>query len=62
MTDEAIALLIFVGAAHFKAARWCVLTAAWIFGRHWILRHLGREGRVAFWRGTPYLLTLREVA
>lgn len=62
MSDEAKAMLIFVANAHFKAARWWVLAAAWVFGRHRIVRHLGREGRIAFWRGKPYLLTFREVA
>ena len=61
MSDEAVAMLILVANAHFAAARWWVLAAAWMFGRHRIVRHLGREGRVAFWRGTPYLLTFREV-
>lgn len=62
MNDEAKAMLILVANAHFKAARWWVLAAAWVFGRHRIVHHLGREARVAFWRGTPYLLTFREVA
>ena len=61
MNDEATATLIFVANGHFKAARWWTLAAAWMFGRHRIVRHLGREGRIAFWRGTPYLLTFREV-
>lgn len=61
MNDEAKATLIFVANGHFKAARWWVLAAAWVFGRHRIVRHLGREGRIAFWRDKPYLLTFREV-
>ncbi len=61
MNAEGTAMLIFVSNAHFKAARWWTLAAAWVFGRHRIVRHLGREGRIAFWRGTPYLLTFREV-
>ena len=62
MSDEAKAMLIFVANAHFKAARWWVLAAAWVFGRHRIVWYLGREGCIAFWRGKPYLLTFREVA
>ena len=61
MTDEAKGTLILVGNAHFKEARWWTLAAAWVFGKHRIVLHLGREGRVAFWRDTPYLLTFREV-
>lgn len=61
MNDEAAAMLILVANEHFKGARWWTLAAAWVFGRHRIVRHLGREGRVAFWRDTPYLLTFREV-
>ena len=61
MTTYDTAMLILVANAHFKGARWWTLAAAWAFGRHRIVTHLGREGRVAFWRGTPYLLTFREV-
>ena len=61
MNDEAAAMLILVANEHFKVAHWRTLAAAWVFGRHRIVRHLGREGRVAFWRDTPYLLTFREV-
>jgi len=61
MNDEAAAMLILVANEHFKVARWWTLAAAWVFGRHRIVRHLGRKGRVAFWRDTPYLLTFREV-
>lgn len=62
MNDRDAATLILVANAQFGRARWWTLAAAWLFGRHRIVRHLGREGRVAFWRGTPYLLTFREVA
>lgn len=61
MNDEDAATLILVANLHFKMAGWWTLAAAWIFGRHRIVRHLGREGRIAFWRDTPYLLTFREV-
>ena len=36
------------------------LALAWVFGRHRIIRHLGRAARISFWRGKPYLLTFRE--
>lgn len=62
MNHADAAMLIFVANEHFKLARWWTLAAAWVLGRHRIVRHLGREGRVAFWRGTPYLLTFREIA
>lgn len=59
-TDEAKAKLILLGQLHYQHARWWQLAAAWVFGRHQIVRHLGRIGRVSFWRGRPYLLSFRE--
>ncbi|MCL4065914.1 hypothetical protein M3484_04975 [Pseudomonas sp. GX19020] len=59
-SDEAKGALIFVANAQYKKARWWQLACAWVFGRHQIVRHLGREGRVSFWRGKPYLLSFRE--
>jgi len=60
--DHDLGMLILVAQAHYAHARWWVLAAAWALGRHRIVRHLGREGRVAFWRGKPYLLSFRELA
>lgn len=60
MNAAAAFTLIFVANFHYQTASWWVIAAAWLFGRHRIVRHLGRVGRVAFWRGTPYLLTFRE--
>lgn len=61
MSHAAATTLIFVANANFERARLRTLAAAWLFGRHRRVRHLGYEARVAFWRGTPYLLTFREV-
>lgn len=60
MDDRALGNLILLGQINYNQARWWTLAAAWIFGRHRILRHLGRVGRVSFWRGQPYLLSFRE--
>ena len=60
--DHDLGMLILAAQAHYSQARWWVLAAAWAFGKHRIVRHLGREGRIAFWRGAPYLLSFREIA
>lgn len=60
--DRHLGQLILTAQAHYSAARWWQLAGAWLFGRHRIVRHLGREGRIAFWRGEPYLLSFREIA
>lgn len=57
---EAKARLILTAQANVKQARWFTLAAAWVFGRHHTICHLGREARIAFWRDRPYLLTFRE--
>lgn len=58
--DAAIGALVLVGDHNFKKAHWFTLAAAWLFGRHQTFTHLDCRGRVAFWRGQPYLLTFRE--
>lgn len=60
--DIDLGMLILAAQAHYAQARWWKLAMVWAFGRHRIVRHLGREGRVAFWRGNPYLLSFREIA
>lgn len=60
--DQNLGTLIMLAQAYYNQATWWELTAAWLFGRHRIVRHLGWEGRVSFWRGNPYLLSFREVA
>lgn len=60
--DQTLGTLILLAQAHYNRARWWQLAAAWTLGRHRVVRHLGREGRIAFWRGVPYLLSFREVA
>lgn len=57
--DAATGALVLVGDANFKSANWLTLAAAWLFGRHQVFTHLNCRGRVAFWRGQPYLLTFR---
>lgn len=60
MNDRAIGNLILTAQLHYNAARPVTLALAWVFGRHRIIRHLGRAARISFWRGKPYLLTFRE--
>lgn len=60
MDDRAVGNLILLAQANCNRARWWTLAAVWILGRHRILRHLGRVGRIGFWRGRPYLLSFRE--
>lgn len=60
--DQNLGTLIMIAQAYYNQATWLELAAAWLFGRHRIVRHLGREGRISFWRGNPYLLSFREVA
>lgn len=59
-SDEAKGSLILVAQLHYQRAKWWHLAAAWMFGRHRIVRHLGRVARISFWRGTPYLLSFYE--
>lgn len=60
--DRDLGDLILIAQMHYHRANWQTLAAAWIFGRHRVVRHLGRVGRISFWRGRPYLLSFREVA
>lgn len=60
VSDEAKARLIMLAQLHYQKARWQQLAAAWVFGRHQIVHHLGRVARISFWRGNPYLLSFRE--
>jgi hypothetical protein len=60
--DRDLGELILLAQSVYARARWWQLACAWAFGRHRIVRHLGREGRIAFWRGAPYLLSFREIA
>jgi hypothetical protein len=62
MDDRSTANLILLAQLHYQHASWWTLAAAWMFGRHRTVRHLGRVGRVSFWRGQPYLLSFRETA
>lgn len=59
-SDEAKATLILLAQLHYQNAGWRTLAAAWVFGRHQTVRHLGRVARISFWRGDPYLLSFRE--
>lgn len=59
--DEALANLILSAQSHYHKARWWQLVLAWVFGRHRYVVHLGRIGRISFWRGRPYLLSFREI-
>lgn len=59
-SDRAIGNLILLAQANYNRAGWWTLAAAWVFGRHQTIRHLGRVGRVSFWRDRPYLLSFRE--
>lgn len=60
-SDRDLAELILTGQMNYVAARWWQLAGAWAFGRHRIIRHLGREGRISFWRGKVFLLSFREL-
>lgn len=60
--DRDIGNLILLAQMNYQRAGWLTLTGAWIFGKHHVIRHLGRVGRVSFWRGQPYLLSFRETA
>lgn len=60
--DRDLGELILTAQAFYAQARWWELAGAWLFGRHRIVRHLGREGRLSFWRGKVYLLSFRELA
>jgi hypothetical protein len=59
--DQAKGTLILLAQVNFQTARWWQLAAVWLFGRHRIVRHLGRIARIGFWREQPYLLSFREV-
>lgn len=52
--------LVLVANAQFRQARWHTVVAAWAFGRHERFEHLGTRFRIAWWRGTPYLLRVGE--
>lgn len=60
MDDRATGNLILLAQLNYQRAGWLTLACAWALGRHRIIRHVGRIGRVSFWRGAPYLLSFRE--
>lgn len=57
--DMDIGMLVFVADAHFRAAPKRTIIAAWLLGRHQRFEHLGTRFRLAWWRDTPYLLTVK---
>ncbi len=62
MSDRSIGMLNLAANAHWKAAPWYTRAAVWLFGRHELVEHLGMRFRIGWWRGKPYLVTVREVA
>ena len=60
--DLDIGMLVLVANEHWKRATWIKRLAAWLFGRHQVVEHLGCRLRLSFLHGTPFLLSIRELA
>ena len=58
--NPGLSMLLLAADAHWRAARWWTRAAAWVLGRHRLVRHLGCGNLVSVWRGTPYLLLIWE--
>lgn len=60
--SAALSMLFLAADCHWREARWWTRAAAWVLGRHRVVRHLGCACRIALWRGKPYLLWISEAA
>lgn len=56
-----IGKLVLYANLRFKFATIGTLLLAWVLGRHEVFTHLGRRCRISWWKGTPYLLSFKEV-
>lgn len=48
--------------ANWKNAGCLLRATVWIFGRHERFVHLGWQLRISWWRGVPFLLSIKEPA
>lgn len=59
-SDAAIGSVVLVGDYNWRQGPMRAALAAWLFGRRERFVHLGLRCTVAWWRGQPYLISLRE--
>jgi hypothetical protein len=58
--DMAYAAQVLVGDHNWREGPTGPALAAWLFGRRTRFTHLGMRCTIAWWRGKPYLVGLRE--
>lgn len=58
--DMAYAAQVLVGDENWRRGPWRPALAAWAFGRRTRFTHLGMRCTVAWWKGQPYLVGMRE--
>lgn len=59
-SDMAIGAIVLVGDYNWRDGPWLPATMAFLFGQRQRFEHLGMRCTVAWWRGDPYLIWLRE--
>lgn len=59
-SDAAYGVKVLVGDHNWRKGPVRAAVAAWLFGRRERFEHLGMHCTVAWWKGKPYLVGLRE--
>lgn len=55
-----IGTLVLLADDLWRQAGWMQQLRVWLFGRRRDVVHLGTECRLHWWRGQPYLISIRE--
>lgn len=59
--DMALGSKVLIGDLNWRKGPVLAVTAAFFFGRRERFEHLGMHVTLAWWKGSPYLIGLREV-
>jgi hypothetical protein len=59
--DQTIGDRVMAAQARYMFGPFRSVLAAWLFGRHEVITHLGYRFRLSTWRGREFLLAAREI-
>lgn len=55
-----IGAVVFAGDYHWRNASWLLKLRVCFFGKRRDIMHLGALSHIRWWRGQPYLVSIRE--
>lgn len=58
--DLSLGTMVLLAADYWRAAPWHKRLAVWALGRRERFEHLGTRLTIGWWRGRPYLVSIRE--